>query len=232
MLIRSFINLSKFDPDTVAQAFLEKIKDHLNKSEITIEESSDDEETISENDSDNDSQSKGDDSQNKASSPPVKTSDIPEQDETPTTKITKRITKKSKKMADKSISIEFLQAAAEFDILFQFCYLCSKEKIKSISYSIQETQDTTDWQQELKKKFLCPKRSQNILIQQALRQSNSIDEDELTIDSTLSLKDRHMIHTLLKISENLDQNTLRLTKETEEKQKVSQNSKLTRNFFY
>jgi hypothetical protein len=110
--------LSKFDPDTVAQAFLEIIKDHLNKSEITIEESSDDEETISENDSDNDSQSKGDDSQNKASSPPVKTSDIPEQDETPTTKITKRINKKSKKMADKSISIEFLQAAAEFDILF------------------------------------------------------------------------------------------------------------------
>jgi len=113
----------------------------------------------------------------------------------------------TQEIAEKSISIEFLQAAAEFDILFQFCYLCIKEKIKSISYSIQETQDTIDWQQELEKKFLCPKRPQNNLYQQPSnsRRSNSIDEDDLTVDSTLSLKDRHMIHTLLKISENLDQ---------------------------
>jgi hypothetical protein len=72
MLIRSFISLSKFDPDTVARVFLEKIEDHLNKSNITIEESSHDKEAISENDSDDDSQSKCDDPQNRASSPPAK----------------------------------------------------------------------------------------------------------------------------------------------------------------
>jgi hypothetical protein len=46
-----------------------------------------------------------------------------------------------------------------------------------------------------------------------------MDEDDLTIDSNLSIKDKHMIHTLLKINENLDQNTLCLTKESEEKSK-------------
>ena len=93
--------------------------------------------------------------------------------------------------------------------------------MKSISYSIQETQETLDWQTELEKKFLSSKRQQNNLLPHTLtsRRSNSIDEDDITIDSSLSLKDRHMIHTLLKISENLDQNTLRLTKETEEKAK-------------
>jgi len=78
-----------------------------------------------------------------------------------------------------------------------------------------------EWHSEIENKFLDTHRSQNTLPNSTstLRRSNSIDEDEITLDSTLSLKDKHMIHTLLKISENLDQNTLRLTKESEEKSK-------------
>jgi hypothetical protein len=49
--------------------------------------------------------------------------------------------------------------------------------------------------------------------------SESIDDDELTVESSISLKDRHMIHTLIKISKNLEQNTLRITKESDEKAK-------------
>jgi hypothetical protein len=44
--------------------------------------------------------------------------------------------------------------------------------------------------------------------------SESFDKDDIMVKSQISLKDHHMIHTLLKISTKLDQNTLCITKET------------------
>jgi hypothetical protein len=49
--------------------------------------------------------------------------------------------------------------------------------------------------------------------------SESIDNDDIMVESSISLKECHMMHTLLKISENLDQNTLRLARDSEEKAK-------------
>jgi len=144
-----------------------------------------------------------------------------DEDDTPITKIKGRIPRKQKQKPEKLVPIEFLQDIAGFELVFQFCYLCSKEKMRSIIYSVQHSPETLEWQSEIEKRFLITQRAQNTLPQllSTLRRSNSIDEDDLTIDSNLSIKDKHMIHTLLKISENLDQNTLCLTKESEEKSK-------------
>jgi hypothetical protein len=49
--------------------------------------------------------------------------------------------------------------------------------------------------------------------------SKSIDEYGIIVEIQISLKDHHMIHMLLKMSKNLDQNTLHISKEAEEKSK-------------
>jgi len=219
-LVKVFLSLSKFDPDSIAQAFLAALDSNSSATAPSSDESSDEEvseEPIQGNDpklsrklsigddEDIDSPSEGNQ----------------EDENTPVTKISGRIPRKQKSSGKKLVSIDFLQDIADFELVFQFCYLCSKGKIKNLNYSIQPSPEIIEWKLEIENKFLNIKRSQNTLANSTStsRRSDSIDEEEITVDSTISLRDKHMIHTLLKISENLDQNTLRLTKESEEKSK-------------
>jgi len=219
-LVRVFLSLSKFDPDSIAQAFLAALVSNSTETSPFSDESSVD------NSSEDTPQGSKSKPSRKALGEDDKDIDSPTEDDqeeksTPVTKITSRISRKQKSSREKLVSIDFLQNISDFELLFQFCYLCSKGKIKNITYSIQPSIEIMEWHSEIENKFLDTHRSQNTLPNSTstLRRSNSIDEDEITLDSTLSLKDKHMIHTLLKISENLDQNTLRLTKESEEKSK-------------
>lgn len=97
-----------------------------------------------------------------------------------------------------------------FDHIFHFFYLCSKEKIKNVVYSISNSPDILDWQSSIECLHLGTTHAQ-------AKHSEDLDHDDVTIDSSLSLKDHHMIHTLLKISNNLDQKPLHLIKENEDK---------------
>lgn len=79
--------------------------------------------------------------------------DDEDEDDTPITKITGRIPRKQKQKPEKLVPIEFLQDIADFDLVFQFCYLCSKEKMRSIIYSVQHSPETLEWQSEIEKKI-------------------------------------------------------------------------------
>jgi hypothetical protein len=103
---------------------------------------------------------------------------------------------------------------SEFYHIFQFCYLCAVGKIEPIIYTVPNAWDITEWKSNIEEKYL-----QLPTILTTSGQSDSIDEDDITLESNMSLKDRHMIHALLKISKNLDQNTLRLAKDSEDKAK-------------
>jgi hypothetical protein len=111
--------------------------------------------------------------------------------------------------------------AANFGHVLTFCYLCSKEKIKNVVYSVTASPDISSWQSSIEQNFFCSNPIPLDLQRSALTafQTDSLNYEEVTIDSSISLKDRHMIHALLKISDNLDQNTLRLSKENEEETK-------------
>jgi hypothetical protein len=93
-------------------------------------------------------------------------------------------------------------------------------KIEPIVYTILSSSDITTWHDSLEILHLLRDTTSTMsrMISDSVR-STSVDEDDLTVESNISLKDHHMIHTLLKISENLDQNTLRIAKESEDKAK-------------
>jgi hypothetical protein len=79
-----------------------------------------------------------------------------------------------------------------------------------VTYSIQHSPDIADWQASIEGDHLSGASTTRSSVPHTTitnRRSESIDEDGIMVDSSISLKDRHMIHTLLKISENLDQNT-------------------------
>jgi hypothetical protein len=110
----------------------------------------------------------------------------------------------------------------DFMHVFHFCYLCSIGKIEPIIYTIPSSSDIIEWHESVELTHLLRPAPSHPTISHMLSASGrsaSVDDDELTVESSISLKDRHMIHTLLKISENLDQNTLRLTRESDEKAK-------------
>jgi hypothetical protein len=103
---------------------------------------------------------------------------------------------------------------SEFNHVFQFCYLCGLGKIEPIIYTVPNSWDITERKSNIEKKYL---HLPTILTTSG--RSDSIDKDDITLESHMSLKDRHMIHTPLKINENLDQNKLRLAKDSEDKAK-------------
>jgi hypothetical protein len=111
----------------------------------------------------------------------------------------------------------------EFQHALYFCYLCEIGKMDPIIYSVQPSNDIIEWQRSVESKYLFNDHLHNQNMSNILAssgRSESIDNDNITVESSISLKDRHMIHTLLKISENLDQkNTLRLARDSEEKAK-------------
>jgi hypothetical protein len=226
-LVQSLLSITNFDPDSVAQAFLSALESALESSLGNKIDSSD--ESSNEDDSKNSSTrnkktldytDKDDEEEDEnIDSPPMNSKELEDEEDTPITKTSGRIPRKQK--PEKLVPIELLQDIAEFEIVFQFCFLCSKEKIKNLVYSVHQSLEILVWQSEIERKFLISGRDSNSLINttSTSRRSNSIDDDDLTTVSNLSLKDKHMIHTLLKISENLYQNTLCLTKESEEKSK-------------
>ncbi len=106
-----------------------------------------------------------------------------------------------------------------FGHVIQFCYLCIKGRITPLLYTIATDDETCTWfhRIELSSIIHIP-----TTIHSSYAETSTCDEDE-SFDSHRSMrssrdKDTHIVHTLLKISETLDQNSLRATAETEKKE--------------
>lgn len=125
---------------------------------------------------------------------------------TPVTSLRSPVTK-----ADPVVAESFVTT---FDHVIQFCYLCLKGKIPSIAFTIPSDDETTSWHYRLKSSHI----SQLPSCINSTHHSTFNDEDDSTDTSYCSIKDRHMIHTLLKISDTLDQNSLRITSKSEKKE--------------
>ncbi len=220
--MKTFLTLEKFDPNSVAQALYSMMISQATKNQppstpqvtdldTSAFSTSQDNDDLADDDYDNDCE-----------------------DTVPTLSEDDHITPITRNQKDRSnrdnrylpFSLQdpvFLSPwVTELQHIIYFCYLCSIEKMNHVSYSIQSSSDILEWQDSLEGNHLV----RDPIIRSSVPQNaitdgrtTSIDEDDLTVESSISLKDRHMIHTLLKISENLDQNTLCIAKESEEKSK-------------
>jgi hypothetical protein len=103
-----------------------------------------------------------------------------------------------------------------FEHILQFCYLCIKEKIPPLHFTIALDTETKTWFNNIENSIITTFPTS---IQNSFCKTSTMDDDETT-DSMRSMckaKDTHIEHTLLKISETLDQNNLRANAETEKK---------------
>jgi hypothetical protein len=108
---------------------------------------------------------------------------------------------------------EFLQ---EFIHVIQFCHLCAKGKIPPVLYSLATNLDIQNWFSTLKLKTMPiprhgPKRT-------AMDTPTTDDEIAFSPEQKLSRKDHYLIHTMLKLHESIDKNTLKQTQEKDEKE--------------
>lgn len=106
-----------------------------------------------------------------------------------------------------------------FEHVIQFCYLCIKGKIPPLLYTIAADEETITWFNRLELSYI---NHIPTFIHSSCAETSATDED-MSLDSHCSNrhsvdKDTHIVHTLLKISETLDQNNLRTTAETEKKE--------------
>jgi hypothetical protein len=105
-----------------------------------------------------------------------------------------------------------------FGHVLQFCYLCIKGKVPPLLYTIATDDETITWFHCLELSFINHIPSTI----HSYTETSTADEDESLGSSHSSKqyrdKDVHLVHTLLKISETLDQNNLRATAASEKKE--------------
>jgi hypothetical protein len=110
----------------------------------------------------------------------------------------------------------------EYYHVIQLCYLFRVGNIEPIIYTRPNSSNIMKWQTSKENRYVSRTPLPLSILSNFLLtsgHSESIDKNDIMVESSMSLMDRHMIHTLSKISENLDQNTLHLTKDSEEKAK-------------
>ena len=155
-LVRAFINLENFDPDSVAQALLSA----MTNSKTDDSSSSDDSSSV-----DSSSESSSSDSislereKDRASSTTPKSSSSPKSlsdAETPKTRSGKQPHIESPKDSeDHQISNPIDKSwVSKFGHILHFCYLCSKERVKNIVYSISSTPDILNWQSSIEHQLI------------------------------------------------------------------------------
>jgi hypothetical protein len=114
-----------------------------------------------------------------------------------------------------STNKEFLH---RFFHVIQFCFLCFKGKVTPVHFS-------TPRSIEISKCFTSQKASMNLLNTIPRKQSTNLrpvndtsDTDTSSLNMKISRKDQHLIHTMLKINETINRNTLKASKDQEEKE--------------
>lgn len=101
--------------------------------------------------------------------------------------------------------------------VLQFCYLGTTEKISPLLFTVSTDNETLCWFEQLEQTYISMIPS---TIHNSHADTSTYDNEETT-DSHQTLcesKDTRIVHTLLKISETLDQNSLQATAETEKKE--------------
>jgi hypothetical protein len=212
-LVKSFLELSEFDPASIAQVFYHIMivkatkttsNSTLHKDDLDQANSPSSIDKIS-NDDEETSQDLNDDAATSNKDPKI----------TPVTR-NHQEDPNLKRIRTLPVSSSLSPWLLELQHVLYFCYLCSTNKMTYIIYTIQNSPDVTSWQASLESVHLFgPSHTCSSIPLTTLtsNRSASVDEDAIIVESQISLKDHYMIHTLSKISENLDQNTLRIAKE-------------------
>ncbi len=185
LLLKTFVQLNKVDPESVAKAFYETM--------VTFDAGHSDDST------DIDSGSE---------------TEIEEDDGSQDIEKTPVISSKTNNRNPSDNTSSFLSS---FDHVLQFCYLCKKGKIPPLLFTVATDNETIRWFDQIEHASISTIPS---TIHSTHGDTSTYDDDD-TAESYRSLresKDTHIVHTLLKISETLDQNSLRATAETEKKE--------------
>jgi hypothetical protein len=156
-LVWAFVNLESFDPDSVAQALLSAM---ISKTDDSLSSKDSSSEDSSSKSSSSDSISLEQEKNQASNATPKSTSShkSPSDAKTPKTRSGRQPRNESPKDSeDHQISNPIDKSwVSEFGRILQFCYLCSKERVKNIVCSISSAPDILSWQSSIAHQFLCP----------------------------------------------------------------------------
>jgi len=199
---KAFLNLTTFDPLSVAQAFYKAmqefdLKQHAEKNETETE--------IDGNLMGEEEEAKDDDLQNTEGDESSKSSQVRNFSEEQEN--SKEVEKEDEEdLADEKKPPASQSFLASFLHVLQFCSLCSKQKIPPVQYSIVSNPIIDSWFNKLDS-VKCSqvtagsKRRNSVIIA-------SPDSENFTMspDPKMSWKDQYFIHTMLKIHDTMDEN--------------------------
>jgi hypothetical protein len=104
--------------------------------------------------------------------------------------------------------------AQEFYHILQFCHLCYRRKIPPVLYTINNSIEVRAWLPSIYTNLGLTQSSKRFITDS----SSAIDDDDSVHHTTkISWKDEHLINTMLKRHESVDNTTHRSNKEKEEK---------------
>lgn len=105
----------------------------------------------------------------------------------------------------------------DFFHVIQFCHLCAKGKIPPVLYSLASTQEAWQWVSTLK--ISCMPVPRNGAKCSSSTELITSDDDNISSpEQKLSRKDHYLIHTMMKLHDTMDKNTLKQTLEKDERE--------------
>jgi len=199
LLTKAFLNLSKFDPLSVAQVFYETMREFDLKNQDNNQEekipSDKDDYTTGKNTQDTNMENE--DNQKEETEP-----DLFEEQERDAAKTTEDAEDETIPHYEKHPPKDTLLSS--FLHVLQFCYLCANQKIPPVHYSIVTNAAIDCWFNRLDSikgscSTISTKRRSSIMLN-----SPESEDSIVSPDQKISRKDQYFIHTLLKIHDTMD----------------------------
>jgi hypothetical protein len=198
LLTKAYLNLSDFDPLSVAQAFYSAIQEHDRGKSV----SNNAEQVASTDTQDEESETKdGIDAEEEISEEP-KLPGLEEENEEhlPTSKDDSSVSGPNEKSPLPSLLLP------ELFHIFQFCYLCFKKKMPPVHNSIVSNPEIDRWFDKIV--TLKSAKGTAGLKRRSSSALGSPDSENSTVspESKVSKKDQYFLHTMLKIHDTMDKN--------------------------
>jgi len=201
-LTKAFLKLTTFDPLSVAQAFYKAMQEFDLKQRAEKNET---ETEINGNMLGEEEEAKDDDLHDTEGDESSKSSQVPNlSEEQENLKEVEKEDKEDLTVGKKSPASQSLLVS--FQHILQFCYLCSKQKISPVQYSIVSNPIIDSWFNKLDSvkcsQVTAGSKRQNPVIIVSPDSENST----MSPDPKMSRKDQYFIHTMLKIHDTMDKN--------------------------
>jgi hypothetical protein len=204
VLTKAFLNSSKFDPLSVAQAFYTAMLE-FDQSLETKKNGTDDDGELMEKEDDNNNDLIDDSAQIREGDESSKLSQVPgvfdDQDNM------KEVDNEDEDTMDRTkthLPIQSLRSS--FLHILQFCYLCSKQKIPPVHYSIVSNPEIDSWFNKLDFIRCAQEKTGSKKRNPVLITSPDSESSAMSPDPKISRKDQYFIHTMLKIHDTMDKN--------------------------